>query len=67
MKRIIYIPDIGESIYPGSQYYTIDGYGDMIDVIVPNAFTTNGTILYDSAKGINFPVAAVHHFQGWEF
>lgn len=66
MKRIIYKPEVGETIPDGAIQYEMPVNGFVVDVIVPEDFTTNGVILYDSANAIELTEPFIHHFSGWE-
>ena len=67
MKRIIYKPAIGDAIPgPDAMQYTLPVSGFVIDVLVDNAFTPLGVVIYDSLVGVALPEPFFHHFSGWE-
>lgn len=66
MKRIIYKPNVGETVPDNSISYSLPINGAIVDVIVDKNFTTAGDVLYDSLNGINLPESFIHHFCGWE-
>ena len=67
MRRIIYTPAIGEEIPPGAQSGTYATLGFIVDVIVPDDFTTAGMIHCTTETQHLFPEPFNHQFQGFEF
>lgn len=66
MKRLIYTPALGEEIPPGAKFYTLPVAGDVVDVLVPDDFTTAGTVHHDSSINLVLSEPYYHHFAGWE-
>lgn len=72
MKRVIFAPDIDETIPDGAVYYELAVAGPVFDVLVEDDWGTYGTIHYDSSavdvEGNPVPLAEphMHHFAGWE-
>lgn len=66
MKRLIYTPTIGEEIPAEAKFYTLPVAGDVVDVLVPDDFTTAGTVHHDSSIGLVLSEPYLHHFAGWE-
>ena len=67
MKRIIYEPAIGEIVPDTSVPYILPIAGvTVIDSIVDDAFSTAGTVYYDSILGIPLGEPKIHDFSGWE-
>lgn len=72
MKRLIYTPAVDEIIPDGAYHYILPVSGkDVVDVIVPDNFGTDGEIVHEqNDRGViatHLPERAVHHFAGWEF
>lgn len=72
MRRVIYIPDVDESIPDISYYYLLPVSGKYVfDCLVSDTWVTDGEILHDRTddKTITVQLAepAVHHYAGWEF
>lgn len=69
--RLIYTPAIGEPIPEGvsapAKFYELEGIGAVVDVLVPDDFTTDGIVRHDSAIGLVLSVPYIHHFAGWDF
>lgn len=81
MRNVIYIPGDGELIPEGSLTYDINmptpyvPHAEMIviDAIVPNGFSTTGTILYDANDNsgqivVTKPLVGynkIHQYAGW--
>ena len=66
-KRIIYEPAIGETIPDSAVTYVLPVAGvTVIDVIVDEAFSTAGTVYYESLLGIPLAEPKIHDFSGWE-
>lgn len=73
MIRVIYQPAVGELIPDIVTYYRLPVSGlDVLDVLVPDDWDTDGTVLYSSD---NFdedgdPILPaepfIHHYAGWE-
>lgn len=81
MKRLIWEPAVGEDVIDGNVTvtYTLPTAGvSVCDAIVPDDFTTAGTIYYDSTiiepATLGDPEVItkelsedhIHHFAGWE-
>lgn len=67
MKRIIYRPAQFETVPDGAVAYYLPLNKECIDAIVPDDFTTNGAVFYDSLNGPMLNEPPIHHFSGWEF
>lgn len=67
MKRIIYTPEIGEEIPNGARSGTYATLGFIVDVIVPDDFTTAVAIHCAPETQHLFPEPFNHQFQGFEF
>lgn len=69
MKRIIYTPAIGEPIPDNADarpyIQPVSGI-HVIDLIVPDDFTTAGTVYHDSSTGLTLTEPYIHHHAGWE-
>ncbi len=67
MKHIIYVPAVGEVVPDGAMTFTLLDVGQVIGAMVADDFTTAGTVLYDSAVGINdlADPASVPYFDGY--
>lgn len=69
--RFIYIPAENEIIPDNAVLYTLPVSGkEVIDVIVPDTWDTNGEKLFEMRddKTVFIPLAEphIHHFAGWE-
>jgi|JI10StandDraft_1071094.scaffolds.fasta_scaffold06748_3 hypothetical protein len=72
MRRVIYIPDVEESIPYISYHYLLPVLGKYVfDCIVSDTWTTDGEIIHDMTDDKTITVQltgpAVHHYAGWEF
>ena len=82
MRNIIYIPGVGDLIPEGALTYDINMPTPknrphteqiVVDAIVPNSFTTTGTILYDANDNTGQVVVTkplvgynrIHQYAGW--
>ena len=65
-KRMIYTPGEFEQMPLGAvPYYLPIAGAPVIDVIVPEDFTTSGIVFYDSLNGPMLGEPFYHHFEGW--
>ncbi len=69
--RVIYIPAENEVIPDGGVIYTLPVSGkEVIDVIVPDTWDTEGEKLFEMNEKlvVTTPLTEphVHHFAGWE-
>lgn len=69
--RVIYVPAENEMIPDGGVLYTLPVSGkEVIDVIVPDTWDTNGEKLFEITADLTVvtPLAEphIHHFAGWQ-
>ena len=73
MIRVIYQPAVDELIPDIVTYYRLPVSGlDVLDVLVPDDWDTDGTVLYSSdnfdedGNPILLAEPFIHHYAGWE-
>ncbi len=66
MKQIIYEPAIGEVIPDWAQQYSLPVAGLVVHALVPDEFTTSGTVYHDKTAEIELAEPFKHYFQGKE-
>ena len=73
MIRVIYQPAVDELISDIVTYYRLPVSGiDVLDVLVPDDWDTDGTVLYssDNFDEDGYPILLaepfIHHYAGWE-
>ena len=73
MIRVIYQPAVDELIPDIVTYYRLPVSGlDVLDVLVPDDWDTDGTVLYssDNFDEDGYPILLaeqfIHHYAGWE-
>lgn len=66
-KRIIYTPAEFKEIPIGNVPYMLPvANKPVVDLLVPDSFTTGGTVYYDSLNGPMLDEPFHHQFAGWE-
>ena len=65
-KQIIYEPAIGELMPDGAQQYSLPVAGWVVHALVPDDFTTAGTVFHDKTANIELAEPFKHYFQGQE-
>jgi len=66
MKQIIYEPATGELMPDGAQQYSLPVAGWVVHALVPDDFTSAGTVSHDKTANIELAEPFKHYFQGQE-